>query len=127
MKELGIFIIKPDGIYLGEEEVAKDLIKSSDLEIKARQDITFSKEQVDEFYADKVDGLSQYFGDYLIPRPSVLLIAEGENTNNKLNKIKRQMRKDFSHDNFYTGTHCSDNEIEARSELKILKVNYETK
>lgn len=125
VKEIGLFIIKPDGIALGEEEVARSLIKSLDLDIKIRQEITFSKEQVEEFYSDKKDDLSQYFFPYLGFRHSVLLIVEGDNSNQKLSRVKRQLRTNFNHDNFYTGTHCSDNEIEARQELKILGIkNY---
>jgi len=123
-KEVGLFIIKPDGRDLQEEEFVNPIIKSLGLEIINRREIVFSEEQLKEFYSDKQDERSKDFFPYLGFRSSILLIIEGEETNNKLIGVKRLTRKTFNHDNFYTGTHCSDNEIQALEELKILDIDY---
>jgi nucleoside diphosphate kinase len=119
-KEIGLFLIKPDAVLLGERTVAVDRIKAKDLVILSEKVVVFTPELVQEFYQERQDHLSQYWEGYLTPRPSVALVIEGEDTNDKLLGIKRQLRREFGHDGFYTGTHCSDTEAEAKRQIKLL-------
>lgn len=120
MKEIGLFLIKPDAILQGEKEVAAKRIEDEGLEILIEQLIFFTPELISELYCDRQDNLSQFWEGYLIPEPSIAMIVEGEVANEKLTRIKKRLRQEFDHDGFYTGTHCSDNATEARRQIKLL-------
>ena len=51
------------------------------------------------------------------------LIVWGHNASLRLNEIKREVRAMFGHDWFYTGSHVSDSQEKAISEMGILNLN----
>lgn len=120
MKERGLFLIKPDAVLLGETKVAVERISEQNLEVVDQKTIQLNGYQVNKLYADKKDHLSQYWHGYLTTMPSELIVVEGEDANEKLGEIKQEMRREFKHDNFYTGTHSSDNQKKFYREIKIL-------
>ncbi len=120
MKETGLFIIKPDALLLGEDEVAREKIEGAGLEIANTASVTFTAKQIKDFYHDKQDGLSSYWEGYLGTMPSSVLVVKGENPCGKLGEIKRALREEYEHDGFYTGTHSSDSPSDAKREMEIL-------
>ena len=120
-EERGLFIIKPDAIRMGEYLPAFRKIYFNGLDIEEEVRFCFTPESVQEFYADKQDHLSQYWEGYLTTMPSIALIVVGQECNRKLKEIRNSLRQEYGHDNFYTGTHCSDSEEEADREIGIIK------
>jgi nucleoside diphosphate kinase len=120
MSEIGLFIVKPDGVLLEELEDSRKRIQRNHLEIFLSREVRFTSQILRKFYHDKLDDLAKYWEGYLIPLPSVAIVVQGKESNFKLGKIKRDMRRDYGHDGFYNGTHCSDSEKEAIREMKLL-------
>ena len=120
MKERGLFIIKPDARLIGEAPRAAEKIVGRELTIADQREVQMTPRQVGELYHDKQDELSQYWIGYLTTMPSLALMVVGEECNRKLGEIKAEMREEFNHDAFYTGTHSSDSEEDCEREVKIL-------
>jgi len=120
MRETGLFLVKPDGLLLGEDREAISRIKDGGLEITRQAPVTFTPDTVREFYTEKQDELSQYWVGYLIYRVSMALVVVGEDACQKLAEIKRAIRHEFQHDGFYTGTHSSDTAEDAEREMRII-------
>jgi len=120
MRERGLFIIKPDAILIGESQPALVKIANRGLRVERTQKVQITPKQVRELYHDKQDELSQYWIGYLTTMPSIALTVVGKECNRKLGEIKAEMREEFGHDNFYTGTHCSDSQKDYERELSIL-------
>ncbi|MEM4331004.1 MAG: nucleoside-diphosphate kinase [Candidatus Pacearchaeota archaeon] len=124
LEEIAFFIIKPDGLKKNEHEYAKKRIIQERLNILQERNIFFSEEQAKQFYYDKKDKKFDELINYITSGQCLLMIVKGKDCYSKLDKLKNEMRKLFSHGEIETGTHATDSYEDFLRESKILGVNF---
>ena len=120
--EISLLIIKPDARLAGLEPVIRRLIEEEHLQIELETSHLFCQEELKKMYTHRQDHLFPYYEGYLCVRPSLVLRVRGEDTSNRLSRVKSTVRYILGDTGFYNGVHSSDSEEDAKRELNILGI-----
>lgn len=119
-RQMGFAILKPDALAKGLVEHILATIESSGLKVVAQKLVVLDESIIRKLYGDRI--LPEWSAElfrYLSSGQSVVLIIDGQRTNERLMEIRNQIRRENACDFLHNLIHASDTFGEAKEEAKL--------
>ena len=120
--ELSIVMIKPDAIQKGLAEEIEKMLNLRCLQVIKRKTIKADKKFIIDLWPKVVNYEGRLERSLIYLSQTILLIwvVKGSNAVIETIKVKEEIRKKYSDDDFYTLLHCPDSKQDFMREYKVL-------